>query len=163
MERLTKRISLGNGKTTVDFSDEKCGEFLTNHKAGVRALFERVAEYEDLEEQLESVYGEHDGLLETMVKALVRHEGVDFEKPCKSILLTDEDAEKWKMYKSLEEQGMLLKLPCKVGDIVYEVYHFGYTYYDIDEHKVKLEDLENIGKTVFLTRAEAEKALAEMG
>ena len=51
MGRLTKRISLGNGKFTVYFSNEKCGEFLTNHKAGVKALFEKLAEYEDLEEQ----------------------------------------------------------------------------------------------------------------
>ena len=46
MERLTKRI--GN---TVDFSNEKVSEFLTDHKAGVRALFEKLAYYEDLEEQ----------------------------------------------------------------------------------------------------------------
>lgn len=46
MERLTKRI--GN---SVDFSDEKVGEFLTDHKTGVRALFEKLAYYEDLEEQ----------------------------------------------------------------------------------------------------------------
>lgn len=68
MERLTKRISLANGNTTVDFSDEKVGEFLTDHKKGVRALFEKLAEYEDL-----------------------------------------------------EEQGKLLKLPCAVGDTVWDI------------------------------------------
>ncbi len=51
MERLTKRISLGNGNTTVDFSNARVGEFLTDHEKGVRALFEQLAEYEDLEEQ----------------------------------------------------------------------------------------------------------------
>lgn len=50
MERLTKRIYLGNGKSTVDFSNEKVSEFLTDHQAGVRALFERLAYYEDLVE-----------------------------------------------------------------------------------------------------------------
>ena len=68
MDRLTKRIDLGNEKYTVDFSNERCGEFLTDHKAGVRALFNKLVEYEDL-----------------------------------------------------EEQGLLIRLPCKVGDIVYEI------------------------------------------
>lgn len=38
----------------------------------------------------------------------------------KSRLLTDEDVDKWEEYKQLEEQGRLIKLPCKVGDTVAE-------------------------------------------
>ncbi|MBR5193065.1 MAG: hypothetical protein IKW37_01405 [Bacteroidaceae bacterium] len=104
MERLTKRISLGNGKTTVDFSNEKCHEFLTNHQAGVKALFEKLAYYEDLEEKLKSVYGDCDGLLEKVVDGLVKHEGVEFEKPMKARLLTDEDVDKWDRLKVEPEQ-----------------------------------------------------------
>lgn len=66
-------------------------------------------------------------------------------------------------YEDLEEQGKLLKLPCKIGQRVYMIYQFcGEGAWEIEEHKIKLEDLENIGKTVFLTRQEAEQALAEM-
>lgn len=66
-------------------------------------------------------------------------------------------------YKDLEEQGLLLKLPCNVGDTVYEHYRMTtLDEWDIDEHKVTLEDLNKIGRTVFLTRKEAEAKLAEL-
>lgn len=90
-----------------------------------------------------------------------------------------------KEYEGLEEQGKLLKLPCKVGDIVYWVNDW---FYDgkiglnhkrhITESKasrficdsegvwIRLRNGENIsasdfGKTVFLTRQEAEDKLKE--
>lgn len=67
-----------------------------------------------------------------------------------------------KYYKDLEEQGKLLKLPVAVGTWVYEVYQFmDEGAWEIDVHKIKLEDLDKIGKTVFLTRPEAEDKLAE--
>lgn len=75
-------------------------------------------------------------------------------------------------YEDLEEQGLLLRLPCKVGDIVYSL-EFG----EIKEHVVTaFKILEGgifayyrhlhigvLGVSVFATKAEAEKALAEMG
>lgn len=47
MGRLTKRIKFPDGGGTVDFANGKI-EFLTDHTAGVRALFEELARYEDL-------------------------------------------------------------------------------------------------------------------
>lgn len=71
--------------------------------------------------------------------------------------------EKLEEYETAEEDGRLVVLPCKVGTRVYEIYQFcGYGVWEIDEHKIKLEDLDKIGKTIFLTRKEAEKALKEM-
>lgn len=65
-----------------------------------------------------------------------------------------------KEYKDLEEQKKLLKLPCKIGQKVYMLYHLCEdTAWEIEEHKIRLEDIENIGKTVFLTQEEAEAAL----
>ena len=75
--------------------------------------------------------------------------------------------EKLKEYVELEEQGLLLRLPCKVGD---KVYCFCSTF-DFEEAKVNCEIieeefelamLEDFGKTVFLTKEEAEQKLAEM-
>lgn len=84
-------------------------------------------------------------------------------------------------YEDLEEQGLLLKLPCKVGDTVY-VPHRG----KIQEMIIQMVSWNgtsfffswtlnsgiypwldgfgdmNIGKTVFLTQAEAEQKLKEM-
>jgi hypothetical protein len=164
MSRLTTRDKYGFAPVTS----------ITKH---IKVL-EKLAYYEDLEEQLEKVYGEHNGLLETAVKSLVRHEGAEFNKPCKARLLTDEDVDKWETYKSLEEQGLLLKLPCKVGDTIYrviaEIYEYKVTAIGIYENRVvicvdNLEtgigfsfDANRIGKRYFTTKAEAEKALEEM-
>ena len=71
--------------------------------------------------------------------------------------------ERLREYENLEEQGKLLKLPCEIGHRVYMIYQFcGEGAWEIQEHKIRLEDLENIGKTVFLTRQEAEDKLAEI-
>lgn len=81
-------------------------------------------------------------------------------------------------YEDAEEQGRLIKLPCKVGDIVYDTTWWddvqekivvkGKTYYrTVHKHKVtKLpftySDIDNFGKTVFLTKSEAEAKLKEL-
>ena len=81
-------------------------------------------------------------------------------------------------YEDLEEQGLLLRLPCPIGTTVYnttcwddvteKVEVDGETLYRIvHRHKVSkstfsLGDIYNFGKTVFLTQAEAEQQLKEM-
>lgn len=62
--------------------------------------------YEELERKLQSIYGECDGLLETVVDGLVKHEGVELEKPMKARLLTDEDVDKWDKLKGAMERIM---------------------------------------------------------
>ena len=92
--------------------------------------------------------------------------------------------EQLKFYKNAEEQGLILRLPCKVGDTVW--------YIDDDDDDYPLELLvtkidveengylryharekdncgkigfikDDIGKTVFLTKEEAEQVLKQMG
>lgn len=100
--------------------------------------------------------------------------------------------EKLKDYEDAEEQGLLLRLPCKVGDTVYCMFsrytkctinNKEFDEYDCqgcqqDECDSKREkyiqdmraysldwivtNLKNFGKTVFLTREEAEAKLKEM-
>lgn len=92
-------------------------------------------------------------------------------------------------YEDLEDQGLLVRLPCKVGDAVYDNFFgyleryeikaisYGYCYSYIkpnikDEIIFYCENynasatmafpMSKIGKTVFLTREEAEKKLEEM-
>lgn len=83
-----------------------------------------------------------------------------------------------KEYRHLEEQGRLVKLPCKIGTKVYnttwwgdvqeEVIVAGKTYYRTDRRHIVSEstfdyfDIEEFGKTVFLTREEAEERLKEL-
>ena len=88
--------------------------------------------------------------------------------------------EKLAEYEDLEEQGLLLRLPCKVGDTVFKLKRHNYcpvgicrkdiscsecranTPFGIVERKFKLNELKEIGKTVFLTKEEAEQKLKEM-
>lgn len=87
--------------------------------------------------------------------------------------------EKLADYEDLEEQGLLVRLPCKVGDTVYKITRFcsggirdcGYSYEcsECPEYKpfieyieFKITILKDIGKNVFLTREEAAKKLDEM-
>ena len=90
--------------------------------------------------------------------------------------------EKLRDYEDLEEQGLLLKLPCKVGDTVYSItrdfiseynirnficYDNGNIFFDWKCVKgiylnIKGFHIDDIGKTVFLTKEEAEKALERL-
>lgn len=81
---------------------------------------------------------------------------------------------KLKEYEDLEEQGMLLRLPCKVGDTVYCIKarwkdakgNTGTECYISKETAYSLEwivsNIHKFGKTVFLTREEALNALSEI-
>lgn len=105
-----------------------------------------------------------------------------------ALFIEKKDAEKFVKWKIAEEQGRLLKLPCAVGDTVYtnhsvqgwyfrrrdlpykaEVVHIGISngvnnYINVDfgnGHMLQFK-FSDIGKTVFLTRQEAEDKLKEM-
>ena len=68
--------------------------------------------------------------------------------------------EKLADYEDLEEQGRLVILPCKVGDDVYYILGIpNETPCAIDKCTFELSDINKIGKTLFLTREEAEAKL----
>lgn len=96
--------------------------------------------------------------------------------------------ERLKEYEDMEEQGRLVVLPCKVGDTVYhfcdefgcilpyfvETFNVGfldkdrnYWRWEANSHAEETDelldeldfDLDDIGKTVFLTREEAQRTL----
>ena len=94
-----------------------------------------------------------------------------------------EYVEELKLMKDTEEQGLLLRLPCKLGDTVYKIWscgkhgksiaEFEVTRIRVDKHGIDFSilnprggicrfcDISDFGKTVFVTMAEAESALAE--
>lgn len=63
----------------------------------VEAL-EKVQHYREMDKKLREVFGDCDGLLETTVDSLCRHEGEDIGRPIKSRLLTDETVDVWDAY-----------------------------------------------------------------
>lgn len=79
--------------------------------------------------------------------------------------------EELKAYKDAEEQGLLLRLPCVEGTDCYminEYYSFGEVgdkpllLHSIYAVKFNRTMIEQFGKTVFLTKEDAEKALEDM-
>lgn len=110
-----------------------------------------------------------------------------FEEPCcgmgkcidNNCNLVNEVCKKLAEYETLEEQGLLVRLPCKLGDDLYcivngeakklKVHSFGVPDFEIIDIEFKYVDgfkivrfVGEVGKTVFLTREEAEKKLEEM-
>ena len=71
---------------------------------------------------------------------------------------------KLKDYEDLEEQGRLIKLPCKVGDTVYHVVQGRIVEVsNVDLFFLLLSVAENrFNNSVFLTKSEAEQKLKEM-
>lgn len=61
---------------------------------------EEIQQYRALEQKLQSVYGEHDGLLEIIVNGLVQYDNAP-DKAIKCVLLTDDDVEKWEQLKAI--------------------------------------------------------------
>lgn len=110
----------------------------------------KLAEYEDLEEQCikETTFS---------LRLLLKKWKEFFE-----------DIQELYEYRKLAKQGLLLKLPCKVGDTVYMLNTLlsGKTIIgelQADIFFLSLCAMENrFGKTVFLTRPEAEEALKRM-
>lgn len=80
-------------------------------KSKRHAVIEKCCYYEDMEERLEKVYGEFDGMIETIVSHLEKHEGVDVGSPGKALLLTDDDVDKWKKYMTDGWIPVLERLP----------------------------------------------------
>lgn len=104
----------------------------------------------------------------------------DIEYDCSKCEL-EKAHEKLAEYEDLEEQGLLVRLPCKVGDTVYVptrnfVSELRITMVSVNMHEAYFSWMLNsgiypnldgfskskLGKSVFLTREEAEKKLEEM-
>ena len=82
--------------------------------------------------------------------------------------------EELKSYEDLEEQGLLVRLPCKVGDSVFiivgkDISRQGIRKIEISDNSIifktnrqkRIFNVAEFGKTVFLAREDAEKKLEE--
>lgn len=156
MERLTFE---GNFCDIAQCRDIPGGSFCEDGACYQKKVWERLKQFEDTVRAPElffKMYGELP-LLESAIKNYGSHDRM------KEIAKADKD-------------GRVVVLPCKVGDKLYRVFAG-----EIFEHRVGSMkyfaiqgrwDIEtypfcpcvesSIGKTVFLTREEAEKALTEM-
>lgn len=151
----------------------------------------KLADYEDLEERLHKIFGEESTFsIADVIDALeMKLSEPDKKHPVNARILTYEEANKWQEYKDLEEQGLLVRLPVNNKEIYiissrwtvcsecgsrFDEYSCSGCEYECDSKKeyyvysIYLSSIavstyvERFGKTVFLTREEAEKKLEEM-
>ena len=125
---------------------------------------DKLAHYEDLEEQLEKLYGGKmplDEVVENLNRIVQNGE----EKLDYARILTNAEAEKWDKYKDLEEQDRLIALPCEK---VYRIMNYDspkYAFIDsIAIEMMLIYDLKHIdnGNIFFSTKEKAEAKLKEM-
>ena len=156
MERLTKRnkdgVAFWNGANGLSYSDNQGNIY--------GGAIEKLAYYEDLEEQMIAKTGV--GLSSLMRKYF------DFL----------DDMVELANYRQLEEQGLLLRLPCKVGtkkiymidqdkdiycliadEVTIKRFPKGTIVFEYDSCEFAYEDF---GQTVFLAREEAEAKIKEL-
>ena len=166
MSRLTKWFADSDeyGHNSCFGGCESCNGVLCGNAL---EMIKKLAHYEDLEDQLEELYGGRlslDNVVDNLNRIVQNgEEKLDFAR-----ILTNDEAEKWDHWKALEEQGRLIELPCKVGDTVWFIAYNGMHFWDgkplheVETTKFYLSLLEQIGTTVFLTKEEAEEKLAEL-
>ena len=174
--KLAERHRWNSENTKLETSDENANEVYKN----------TCIQYADQEEQyaewLEELKSYKDIGTPKELKELKENGAFTGLELAKLAIMQEE----LKKYKDLEEQGLLVRLPCKVGDTVYRVnagakqpiipmtvseIHFlcykneravrfdAIGKEDMGESCYRLED---IGRIVFLTREEAEKKLEEL-
>lgn len=153
MERLTKRLS--SGASTYNYPkscyfDDNSGPDRIAQSAFRQRCVERLAAYEDT------------GLTPERCAEFAR---ADAEG--RYIVMRDAEQEGVARLRELAEadkDGRLVVLPCKAGDTVYRIFNPPSREPVISAHTLMSIDyivrwIDKFGKTVFLTREEAEKAL----
>ena len=120
-------------------------------------------------------------------KCFEKCDGLGASRKCDNCEITTSICEKLGKYEDLEEQGRLIKLPCKVGDIIYRVnagakepvikmrvLQVNYKQLREDRIIIRIDAmndndmgescylLEDFGKNVFITKSEAEAKLKEL-
>ena len=144
MERLTFE---GNFCAFAQCSEVPGGSFCENGACSQKKVWERLKAYEDT--------------------SLSPEDCAEYKKFEDEIIASGKTFGRLIELLDADKDGRVVVLPCKVGDMVYRTW-------SVPEHAPFVEEvrmssvaaiislLRKFGKTVFLTRKEAEKALQEM-
>lgn len=123
--------------------------------------------YKELERKLQRVYGEHEGLLEKIVDGIVRYESDNNRASIKARLLTDEDVDKWLMWKEAAEDERLIVTPLKIGDKFWELSSMSNPEHVYPRYAHSLSHviycMERLGRLTFLTEEDGNKYINEIG
>ena len=175
MERLTEKQSSGfdlkamNGEWCNKYCEQQ--RVQTCNECVIYQAIQKLAEYEDFEEIFRAKM--------TDTACVLLSDKEEFGKWLDRI---EWIAKKCDEYARAEEQGLLLRLPCKAGDTVYkpnpitlsEIVEIKIESIFITESKINISGRttkmkysfccspSDFGRNVFLTKAEAEQKLKEM-
>lgn len=151
MERLTKKEELA-GHTVSYLTDEDCFDVWSVPKKFMGKGIEKLADYEDT------------GLEPEEIIALC---DMDSRAKMAEMLKTEEyygvPIDRLKELAKADSEERCIILPIKEGTLTWNLYWpiFDDEDPEIYESNFLMRDIEALGKTVFLTREEAEKALEE--
>ena len=163
MERLTKRLE--SGTVVMDCDACKAKNAICTMKSCRNRLKDRLAAYEDTGLEPDAVNAIKHSLMGKSIAEIKEFEGIPIQR--------------LRELAQAEQDGRLVVLPCKVGDMVYvigESCDFCETYLDepercmrcekghyVEERGFELWMLSELNESIFLTREEAEAALAGKG
>lgn len=147
MERLTFE---GNFCEIARCKEVKCP---CDTDCSQKQVWERLKQYEDTKRTPEQIEALEAAIMGKAVAQITEFEGLPVAR-LRELAVADKD-------------GRVIVLPCKVGDTIWRLKRTFETYPDKSKPYTEadgflLQDIWNVGKNVFLTREEAEKALAEM-
>ena len=147
MERLTFE---GNFCEIARCKEVKCP---CDTDCSQKQVWERLKQYEDTKRTPEQIEALEAAIIGKAVAQITEFEGLPIAR-LRELAVADKD-------------GRVIVLPCKVGDTIWRLKRTFETYPDKSKPYTEadgflLQDIWNVGKNVFLTREEAEKALAEM-
>ena len=173
MERLTMTSNKGGVAFTFDL-DITCKP---SEAQKILKLAQKLKEYEDIEEQITKKFAgciDMKTILDSFCAFYDMQETNEDLAQC--TLLTNEDVLKYRQWKEAEEQGLLLRLPCKVGDTIYLVDFEEKTFDEATVNSIEIDTRDNrvlinsdyeVGtwsedNHVFYSKEEAEQAIARM-
>ena len=115
MERLTMTSDKGGVAFTFDL-DITCKP---SEAQKILKLAQKLKEYEDIEEKITKKFAgciDIKTILDSFCAFYDMQETNEQLAQC--TLLTNEDVLKYRQWKEAEDQGLLLRLPCRLGDII---------------------------------------------
>ncbi len=147
MERLTFE---GNFCEIAQCECIKCPH---DTECSQKQVWERLKQYEDTKRTPEQIEALEAAIMGKAVAQITEFEGLPISR-LRELAVADKD-------------GRCVVLPCKVGDTIWRLKRTFETYPDKSKPYTEadgflLQDIWNVGKNVFLTREEAEKALTEL-
>lgn len=159
MSRLTKQFMYGLGHKDCYDACSVCD--VAGCCDSLEEMLEKLSHYEDLEEQLEKLYGGKmplDEVVKNLNRVIQNSEAkLDYAR-----ILTNAEAEKWAKWKDLEKQGRLIELPCLPDEEVWiSNKRFG-THKTMYASRGAIVDTIEAGYAIGYTQEEAEAKLKEM-